>query len=119
MEERAIKAPESTRLRLELPSGTAVTTFVIPKVTHTPLMSARRRLVDDGAMDVLQSGSPLFECHVPTLLKGLAVKPHLESVTCTEESIDGGRKIRTACPTRASERLGRFVLQLCPRVLVQ
>ncbi len=82
-------------------------------------MSARRRFIDDGVMDVLQGGSPLVECHVPALLKGLAVKPHLRSVTCTDESIGGGKKIRTACPTRASERLDRFVLQLCPRVLVQ
>jgi hypothetical protein len=61
------------KLRIKLPSGTTVTAFIIPKVTHT-LMSARRRLVDDSAMDVLQSGSPLFERHVPTLLEGLAVK---------------------------------------------
>ena len=82
-------------------------------------MSTCRRFVDDGVMDVLQGGSPLVKCHVPTLLKGLAVKPHLESVTRIDESVGGGRKIRTACPTRASERLDRFVLQLSPRVLVQ
>lgn len=76
-EDRGFKAPERTRLRIKLPSGTTVTTFVIPKVTHAPLVSTCRRLVDNSVVDILQSGSPLFECHVPTLLKGLAVKPRL------------------------------------------
>ena len=50
-------------------------------------MSARRTLVNDRAVDVLQSGSPLFERHVPTLLKGLAVEPRMESVTRIDELI--------------------------------
>jgi len=82
-------------------------------------MSTRRRFVDNSVMNVLQRGSPLFERHVPTLLKGLAVKPHLKSVTRTNGPIGGGRKKRTACPTRVSERLGRFVLRLFPRGLAQ
>ena len=83
---QGIKAPECSGLRIKLPSGTTITAFIIPKVAHT-LMSARRRLVNDCAMDILQGGSPLFERHVPTLLEGLTVKLRLESVATADESI--------------------------------